>query len=43
MKLTWTCYWLDENDLRIVCGIIEAAIWYTNAEKVEIQPPSSAS
>ncbi|KAK4129491.1 hypothetical protein N657DRAFT_630370 [Parathielavia appendiculata] len=26
----------DENDLRIVCRIIEAAIWYTTAEKSEI-------
>lgn len=27
----------DENDLRIVCKIIEAAIWYTTAEKVELK------
>ncbi|KAK3995396.1 hypothetical protein QBC44DRAFT_389320 [Cladorrhinum sp. PSN332] len=26
----------NESDLRIVCRIIEAAIWYVNAEKVEI-------
>ncbi|EGO52383.1 hypothetical protein NEUTE1DRAFT_71898 [Neurospora tetrasperma FGSC 2508] len=30
----------DENDLRIVCKIIEAAIWYTACEKVEIMPES---
>ncbi|KAK3950353.1 hypothetical protein QBC32DRAFT_17415 [Pseudoneurospora amorphoporcata] len=30
----------DENDLRIVCKIIEAAIWYTACEKVEIVPES---
>jgi len=29
---------LDESDLRIVLKIIEAAIWYTTAEQVEIQP-----
>lgn len=35
---------LDENDVRIVCKIIEAAIWYTIAEQVEIQPtPESTS
>ncbi|KAK3497044.1 uncharacterized protein B0T23DRAFT_402236 [Neurospora hispaniola] len=34
----------DENDLRIVCKIIEAAIWYTACEKVEIVPePVKAS
>ncbi|EAQ93407.1 hypothetical protein CHGG_01642 [Chaetomium globosum CBS 148.51] len=27
----------DENDLKIVCGIIEAAIWYTTARKVDVQ------
>ncbi|KAK0631825.1 hypothetical protein B0T14DRAFT_12484 [Immersiella caudata] len=27
----------DESDLRIVCKIIEAAIWYTTAEQVEVQ------
>lgn len=31
---------LDESDLKIVCSIIEAAIWYTISEKVEVQPPS---
>ena len=31
---------IDENDLRIVCKIVEAAIWYTTAEKVEIPLPS---
>ncbi|KAL2129860.1 hypothetical protein VTI74DRAFT_7208 [Chaetomium olivicolor] len=30
----------DESDLRIVCSIIEAAVWYTVAEKVGIQPVS---
>ncbi|EGZ77200.1 hypothetical protein NEUTE2DRAFT_78399 [Neurospora tetrasperma FGSC 2509] len=30
----------DENDLRIVCKIIEAAIWYTACERVEIVPES---
>jgi hypothetical protein len=30
---------LDESDLKIVCGIIEAAIWYTIAEKVEVLAP----
>ncbi|KAK3336727.1 hypothetical protein B0T19DRAFT_437455 [Cercophora scortea] len=30
----------DESDLRIVCKIIEAAIWYTTAEQVEIQQSS---
>jgi hypothetical protein len=28
---------LDENDLRIACKIIEAAIWYTTAEKVDME------
>ncbi|KAK3943740.1 hypothetical protein QBC46DRAFT_29621 [Diplogelasinospora grovesii] len=28
----------DEGDMRIVLKIIEAAIWYTTAEQVEIQP-----
>ncbi|KAK3310185.1 uncharacterized protein B0T15DRAFT_28004 [Chaetomium strumarium] len=32
----------DESDLRIVCKIIEAAVWYTVAEKVEIQPASES-
>jgi hypothetical protein len=32
----------DESDLRIVCKIIEAAVWYTIAEKVEIPPPSES-
>jgi hypothetical protein len=27
----------DENDLRIACKIIEAAIWYTASEKVDIE------
>lgn len=30
----------DESDLRIVCRIIEAAIWYTTAEQVELQMES---
>ncbi|KAM7207701.1 hypothetical protein V8F20_001968 [Naviculisporaceae sp. PSN 640] len=30
----------DENDLRIACRIIEAAIWYTTAEKVDLILPS---
>lgn len=30
----------DESDLRIVCRIIEAAIWYTIVERVELQPGS---
>jgi len=29
---------LDESDLQIVCKIVEAAIWYAAAEKVELQP-----
>ncbi|KAK4147731.1 uncharacterized protein C8A04DRAFT_24280 [Dichotomopilus funicola] len=28
----------DENDLKIVGRIIEAAIWYTDAEKAEVRP-----
>jgi hypothetical protein len=32
----------DESDLRIVRKIIEAAIWYTTAEKVEIQPEAES-
>lgn len=32
--LTWCP---DENDLRIACKIIEAAIWYTASEKVDIE------
>ncbi|KAK3392991.1 hypothetical protein B0H63DRAFT_516202 [Podospora didyma] len=28
----------DESDMRITCRIIEAAIWYTTAEQVEIPP-----
>lgn len=28
---------LDDNDLRIVLKIIEAAIWYTTAEKVDLE------
>ena len=28
---------VDENDLRIACKIIEAAIWYTASEKVDIE------
>jgi len=28
----------DESDLQIVCKIVEAAIWYAAAEKVELQP-----
>ena len=27
---------IDETDLRIACRIIEAAIWYTTAEKVDL-------
>ncbi|KAK4217631.1 hypothetical protein QBC37DRAFT_38828 [Rhypophila decipiens] len=30
----------DESDLRIACRIIEAAIWYTTAEKVDIILPT---
>ncbi|KAL8387625.1 hypothetical protein RB595_009783 [Gaeumannomyces hyphopodioides] len=26
----------DQNDLRILCKIIEAAIWYTTAERIEL-------
>ena len=26
----------DESDLRIACEIIEAAIWYTSSDKVDI-------
>ena len=33
---------LDENDLLAVCKIIEAAIWWTAAEKIEVLPPSSS-
>lgn len=29
----------DENDLRIVCRIVEAAIWYTAAEKIKLESP----
>lgn len=29
--------WTDESDLKIVCRIVEAAIWYVIAEKVEIE------
>ncbi|KAL1877082.1 hypothetical protein VTK73DRAFT_8890 [Phialemonium thermophilum] len=29
----------DESDLRIVLKIIEAAIWYTTTEKVDLAPP----
>ncbi|KAK4238297.1 hypothetical protein C8A03DRAFT_15217 [Achaetomium macrosporum] len=32
----------DESDLPIVCKIIEAAVWYTAAEKVEIQPAAES-
>ena len=28
---------VDENDLRIAYKIIEAAIWYTASEKVDIE------
>ncbi|KAL2141217.1 hypothetical protein VTI28DRAFT_2676 [Corynascus sepedonium] len=32
----------DEDDLKVVCKIIEAAIWYTIAEQVEVRPPSES-
>ncbi len=31
----------DESDLRIIAHIIEAAIWYTMAEKVDLKLPES--
>lgn len=33
---------LDESDLNIICQIIEAAIWYTMNQKVEIELPVKA-
>lgn len=36
----------DESDLRVVCKIIEAAIWYTVEERVDLEgliPPQQAS
>ena len=27
----------DESDLRVVCKIIEAAIWYTSEERVDLE------
>ncbi|KAK4105765.1 hypothetical protein N658DRAFT_520902 [Parathielavia hyrcaniae] len=33
----------DENDLKTICRIIEAAVWYAAAEKVEIPLTSSES
>lgn len=33
---------IDESDLKIVARIIEAAIWYTAAEQVEISVSSSS-
>lgn len=27
---------IDESDLRVVCKVIEAAIWYTVEERVDL-------
>lgn len=34
---------IDETDFRVVCQIIEAAIWYTTEERVDLESliPSS--
>jgi hypothetical protein len=28
----------DEHELRVVCRIIEAAIWFAMAEEIELEP-----
>ena len=33
---------VDESDVAIVCKIVEAAIWYTSSERVEIHPKASS-